>query len=364
MKKLRLAILQNEVENDHALWVRACQERQDLIGWSVVDITRADWLTGVDWSHFDGVLATPPAFTMPFKVLFDERINILHTAFGLPVYPSLNEILVYENKKYLSYWLQAHQIPHPTTWVFYHEKEALDFLATAKIPVVGKTNIGASGRGISILKSKAEAIEYVKNTFSGKGVARDLTPKWRRKGFVKRVMKKLLRPSELRAKLQQYQSQRADVQKDFVIFQEFIPHSFEWRCVRIGDSFFAHKKIVKGEKASGSLIKGYDNPPLSLMDFLREVTEPYHFWSQAVDIFETQDGEYLVNEMQCIFGQSDPYQMLVDGEPGRYVYADGEWIFEAGDFNRHESFLLRVDHFIDILTKQPKRLQHESTVRM
>ncbi len=364
MKKIRLAILQNEVENDHALWEKVCWERQDQIEWVVVDITRADWLSGADWSQFDGLLATPPAFTMPFKILFDERVNILHTVLGIPVYPSLPEILIYENKKYLSYWLEVNQIPHPKTWVFYHEKEVLDFLATTSLPIVGKTNIGASGRGVTIIKNRSEAIHYVRNTFSGKGVARDLTPKWRRKGFVKRVFKKLFHLSELKAKIHQYQSQRADVQKDFVIFQEFIPHSYEWRCVRIGDSFFAHKKMVKGEKASGSLIKGYDNPPLSLMDFLREVTEKYHFLSQAVDIFETQDGRYLVNEMQCIFGQSDLYQMLVDGEPGRYVYADGEWIFEPGDFNRYESFLLRIDHFIDILTKQPKQLEHESIVRM
>jgi hypothetical protein len=53
--------------------------------------------------------------------------------------------------------------------------------------------------------------------------------------------------------------------------------------------------------------------------------------------------------MQCIFGQSDPYQMLVNGQPGRYRRIDGNWTFEPGDFNRIESFLLRLEHFIEIL---------------
>ncbi len=74
------------------------------------------------------------------------------------------------------------------------------------------------------------------------------------------------------------------------------------------------------------------------------------------DVFETEGGQFLVNEMQCIFGQSDPYQMLVDGEPGRYVERNGQWEFEAGDFNRLESFLLRLDHFIEILMTQKETI--------
>ena len=41
--------------------------------------------------------------------------------------------------------------------------------------------------------------------------------------------------------------------------------------------------------------------------------------------------------------------MLVDGEPGRYIHSDGEWIFESGDFNNNESFDLRVKNIIEIL---------------
>jgi hypothetical protein len=108
--------------------------------------------------------------------------------------------------------------------------------------------------------------------------------------------------------------------------------------------------LIKG-KASGSLEKKYDNPPLKLLEFVKEITDCFQFFSQSVDIFETSDGRYLINEMQCIFGQSDPYQMLVDGIPGRYVFADGQWVFEAGDFNTHESFDLRVQTAIDLYGK-------------
>ncbi|MCC6463360.1 MAG: hypothetical protein IT260_23015 [Saprospiraceae bacterium] len=349
MNKLQLAILKNEVAEDHLLWLDACRELRDLVDVDVVDLTRADWLEQIRRKRYDGLLASPPGWSTPFKTLFDERVSILQSATDIPMYPSLEEIQIYENKKYLSYWLAANYVPHPKTWVFYYQDEALDFLKTAALPLVGKTSMGGSGSGVHILKTLAEAESYVSNTFSGKGAALNVGPNWRKKGFIGRVFKKLLRPQDFKAKLQQYKYLRSEIQKDFVILQEHVPHTFEWRCVRIGDSFFAHKKLVKGDKASGSLLKGYENPPMQLLDFVKEATDKRHFLSQSVDIFETPDGRYLVNEMQCIFGQSDPYQMLVDGVPGRYIQVNGQWQFEAGDFNRYESFLLRLEHFIQIL---------------
>ncbi len=353
MSKLLLAILQNELADDHHRWIEACRERSDQVDWEVIDLIRSDWLTQATRLPFDGLLAKPPAYNTTFKTLYDERVRILHEVCRIPVYPSLEEIMIYENKKYLSYWLAANDIPHPRTWVFYYRQEALRFLEAADFPVVAKSNIGASGRGVQILKSRAAAQQYVNDLFSGKGAKRRVGPNWRKKGFAKRVVKKLLRPREFQAKLQHYQHQRNEAQNDFVIFQAFVPHSYEWRCVRIGDSFFAHKKMVRNEKASGTLVKGYENPPLKLLDFIKAVSDKRRLTSQAIDVFETEKGEYLVNEVQCIFGQSDPYQMLVDGQPGRYRRLGGEWVFEPGDFNRYESYGLRLDNFIQIL-QQPK----------
>ncbi len=352
MRKLRFAILRNEKPDDHQLWEAACRERSDIVDYHLIDLTRNGWLEAVRNGKFDGLLARPPAYSSAFKTLYDERVRILHDLLGIPVYPTLEEISIYENKKYFSYWLRALEVPHPRTDVFYYPDEAQAFVETAPLPLVGKTNIGASGTGVRILRERQAALDYVQETFSGKGAARSTGPNWRKKGFAGRVVKKLLRPGELKAKMQHYQLQRKDVQRDFVLFQEFVPHEYEWRCVRIGDSFFAHKKLVDGEMASGTLLKGYENPPLELFDFLKWVTDLRGFWSQSVDLFETTDGQYLVNEMQCIFGQSDPYQMLVDGEPGRYRKIDGDWVFEAGDFNRIQSFALRLDHFIQLIQQQ------------
>ena len=351
MRKLRLAILENEAADDHLLWIKACEQMKQSVEWTVVNITKSSWLQDILSGSFDGLLATPTGYSVSFKILYDERVTILNSVCGIPVFPSLEEIIIYENKKYLSYWLAANNIPHPQTWVFYFEKEAMDFIRNASFPIVAKTNIGAGGSGVLILYSKSELEKYINRTFSGAGIKRKAGPKWRRKGFTSRVIAKLMDPRELRLRIWKYRSARSEIQKDFVLLQEYIPHTFEWRCVRIGDSFFAHKKLIYQDKASGSLLKSYDSPPVDLLNFVKQITDRRGFQSQAVDIFVSGNGAYLVNEMQCIFGQSDPHQMLVNGQPGRYCFENGGWVFQAGEFNKYESFLLRLQTFTTILAR-------------
>ena len=51
--------------------------------------------------------------------------------------------------------------------------------------------------------------------------------------------------------------------------------------------------------------------------------------------------------MQCIFGQSDDYQMMVDNQIGRYVFKENNWVFEKGNFNMNESYDLRLSSAIE-----------------
>jgi len=70
--------------------------------------------------------------------------------------------------------------------------------------------------------------------------------------------------------------------------------------------------------------------------------------SVSVDLFDS-NGRFLVNEIQCFFGQSDPYQMLVDSVPGRYRLVDGRWLFEAGDYASNACYDLRLEHALNIV---------------
>ncbi len=217
-------------------------------------------------------------------------------------------------------------------------------------PIVAKSNIGASGNGVIILLHEEDAGKYIRDVFS-KGVVNKTGPKLGKGNIFVKLKKILTNKGFVIQRISDYYETFNNPQKGFVIFQEYIPHNYEWRVVRIGESYFAHKKIAIKNKASGTLVKAYDEVPLELLDFVKNVTENTGISSVAIDIFEYEK-KYLINEVQCFFGQSDPYQMLKGEKPGRYIFKNGQWEFEQGIFNTNQSYNLRLDHALSIITSE------------
>lgn len=349
MKKFNLAILRNEWSDDYFLWQKSCERFPDKIAYDVINFTSNNWLDECTRKNYDMYLLKPPGFTNLLKQVYDERVIILANSLQKRIYPSLTEELIYENKRFFLSWLNANELPYPKTSIYFNKEEAINFINENQLPLVIKLNTGASGAGVKIFYNKSEIIDFVDKIFSNKGTTGRWGPNLARGKLLKRGFNYILHPNQISGKVKIYKTRKSDVQKGFVIFQEYIKHDFEWRIVVIGDSYFAHKKLKLNEKASGSLLKKYDNPPLYIFDFAKKIMERFGFYSQAIDAFEIEPGKLLINEMQCIFGQSDPYQMLVNGEPGRYRFVNDKWHFEEGDYTNNECFDLRVKHIISLL---------------
>lgn len=354
MMKYKIAILKSESAFDHVAWVRACEASQDIDHHTVIDLTSDDWLLQATKDDFDLYLLRPPGRTELFKRLYDERVYLLDSVVQKNIYPSLQEVLIYENKRFLRDWLACQGLLYPETFVCFNFEESQAFIdSRRRFPIVGKTNIGASGNGVRILNTRHDAAKYVKDAFS-EGIKQKSGPKLL-KGSLLEKIKKLSKKGFLKNRLKEYKVSAQASQKGFVLLQEFIPHDFEWRCVRIGESFFAHKKIAKNNMSSGTLMKGYDPVPVELLDFVKQATNKTNLTSVAVDLFETGEKKYYINEIQCFFGQSDPYQMLVDGKPGRYVFQDNAWVFEKGMFNTNQSYDLRLEHALSLLKNKTNK---------
>lgn len=345
---MKFAILKNEDPFDHLKWIDACKDYPKNIDYKVFDLTVETWLEDITSYSPDLLLLKPSGKTSIYRSLYQERLEILATSLNYKLFPSLDEVRIYENKRYFAYWAKANNLPHPKTWVYYNQKEALIATKKNNLPLVGKMNIGASGKGIQILNTKNQLIKYIKKAFND-GLVSKTGPKLRQGKLIQRAWKNFTHPKKMINRLKTYQDISMDSQKGFIILQEFIKHDYEWRAVKIGNSYFAHKKIVSNEKASGTLKKEYGAPPIKLLDFVRQLTNDFGFTSVAVDVFEPVEGRYLINEIQCIFGQSDPYQMIIDGNPGRYLFKKGEWFFEKGDFNTNASYDLRLKTAIELI---------------
>ena len=314
---VRLGIVK-EPTHAHKYYIGACRDLG--VPYRLVDLSGPDWIRVVQESGCQAFLVRPSAHLTVWKQMFDERLKVMVEALGQIIYPTYEEIWFYESKRRMNYWLTAHNVPHPRTWIFYSRDHAMDFGRTVPLPIVAKTDLGSGASGVRIFRRRPALMRWVARCF-GRGVV---------------------------------VSDPRDRQWGSVLLQEYLPDAAEWRVIRLGRSYFAHQKLKEGDFHSGSGKVGWYRPPDRLLDFARAMTEKGRFTSMGMDIFETTDGIYLVNELQSLFGSYLPYQMRVDGKPGRFLYdeATGRWNFEEGVFNQNGSCTLRVEALLAILGKR------------
>lgn len=341
------AILKNDLRDSHLRWEEACNSLG--INFRIIDLTDSAFIELLRKEPFDFCLAQPPGHTSLMKSMYDERIFAIENYLKKKVFPSFHEIVLHENKKVLAYFLNSKKIPHPRTLIFYDQLEAFDHINTIEMPVVIKTSIGAAGSGVKILHSRGEVKKFIARGFR-KGFKRRYGPNRKTGSPGKWLIKAIKSPGYFLSKISEYSERSQDIQKGFAIIQEYIPHEFEWRMVKIGDSFFAYKKLKIDNQASGSKVFEYGPPPIELLDFTRNLCNKEAFNFMAVDLFYVNKKIY-VNELQTIFGHKNPYICMVNDVPGRYLYNNGNWVFEEGSFNENESYTLRLREIMKILGK-------------
>ncbi|MCB2219448.1 MAG: hypothetical protein KQI35_03560 [Bacteroidetes bacterium] len=343
---MKVGILRNENPDSAQKWEIACRKRQ--IDYEVIDLTAFNWLENVRKPGFDFFLLRPSGNLTHYKTLYDERLYVISKVLNLRTYPFYEETIIYENKKLLCYYLDGSDIPHPKSWVFYSKKEAKNFIKNYSLPIVAKTSIGASGSGVSIIRTADQATKYIARAFSNKGIKRSFGPN-KSTGTPSSWAKKAIKnPAFFKKKVKQYLTTHKYGERDFVIFQKYIPHNFEWRMVKIGESYFGHQKVKQADKASGTKGIDYVTPPNKLLDFTRDLCDKNNFHFMAVDLFEDGEGGFLVNELQTIFGHVQDFILAINNRPGRFLHQNGEWVFQEGDFNTNESYDLRLETAIKL----------------
>jgi hypothetical protein len=305
----RLGIVK-ELWHDHWPYIQACREMG--VAYRLVDLARPDWIRRVEESGCQAFLVWPSVELSIWKQMFDERLKVMSEQLGKILYPSADELWFHESKRRMHYRLASRKVPHPKTWVFYDEKEALEFVEQSALPIVYKSDLGSGASGVRIFRDRSALRKHVQRCF--------------RKGFTT------------------YRRCGNDKEWGSILLQEFLPEVQEWRVRRVGDSYFGSQKLRAGDFHSGTGIDVWYDPPPRLLDFAREITEANGFRCMCLDIFETTDGRYLVNELQSVFGTALPYEMMVNGVPGRYLYdgATGAWRFEEGIFCQNGCCNLRV----------------------
>ncbi|MCC5849011.1 MAG: hypothetical protein JJU29_13070 [Verrucomicrobia bacterium] len=309
----------------HWPYIAACRELG--VSYRLVNIMGDDWREALRESACDAFLVWPAMGYRPFRKLFDIRLREMEESLGLTVYPRYAETRLYEDKVRTAAWLRENDIPHPATRVFEREEDARTYAESAPLPLLVKTRLGAMASGVWIVRERSQLVRLIRKAF-GKGLLADYR-------------------------------HRSEREKGFILLQEYLPVVSEWRLVRIGDSYFGHKKGKSGDFHSGSGLVDWTPPETRHLDFLHQVTETGKFRSMAVDTFETPDGKLWVNELQTVFSaKASVHQTKVDGKPGRFVRGvDGSWTFEPGDFARNACCNLRIQDVVCRFAAEKQGLQ-------
>lgn len=309
-----------DVTQYHKYYIAACRDMK--ISYRVLSILQTDWVEVFRKSGCDAYLAWPTIMPTSAKEAFDYRLNVLEKEMGAVVYPTWKECWLTEHKPRLRDWLEANDIPHPQTWVFYNKEQALQFAENTSFPVVVKTATGAAASGVLIAQNKSQLNKAIRLAF-GRG----------------------LRPKSFAPN---------DRQWGYVYIQKYYPNVKEWRMVRIGESFFGHRK-ESGQSVfhSGSKLVSWGDPGEELLNLTKKVTDIGNFTSMDVDVFQAEDGQLLINECQTVFGCSiATTQMKINDIPARYLYENGKWQLEEGEFCQNHMCNLRIKHLLEKLKSQ------------
>jgi hypothetical protein len=346
-KKIEIAVLVASLRDNP--WQKSLEVSSSELQYVTIDMLEHDWLRKCQQRNYQIFLLCPIAENPVAKSIYDERLLLLTAILAKKTYPTPLEYFIYENKRQLANWLSASSIPHAITNTFTNRSAALQFSKNTKYPLVAKTSLGAGGSGIKILESRNKCKAYVEAAFSQRGIPLSWKPNFRKVGVKHRIITRLKHPGQTLAYFIGKRKRRTQyAERGFVIFQEYVNIKKEWRIVRVGDSFFGHVKLAdKRNMHSGTSLVSWEKPSPQLLNLVKEITDTHNFRSQAFDIFETPDGQYLINECQTFFGSHNPHQMIIDEEPGRYIWVNGFWQFESGDFNRNNSYDLRLADALD-----------------
>ncbi|WHR51326.1 hypothetical protein O8413_15250 [Vibrio furnissii] len=328
---MKLGILIGFNPDDERNYINACIECG--VEYEKINFVDDNWLEEIKNSNCDGFLARPPCVIQERKNLYDERLYFLNKIMKRAIYPSFDELFIYENKRNMYSWLELFNYPHAKTNVFFKKEQALEFIESASFPMITKSNIGASSAGVSVLKSKKEAKGFINSVFGffNNNIVLGKSPKKIKMGISIPLI--------------------GQSQRQFALFQEWIEMKWEWRIIKIGNSLFGYKKLLGDNGlASGNNLDGWAKPPTDLLDLASSICEDGEFLSMAIDIFEGENGKYYVNELQSIFGSYNPSQMYIDEKPYRYVKTKEGYQLEEGYFCQNGCANLRVSHFVDLLS--------------
>jgi glutathione synthase/RimK-type ligase-like ATP-grasp enzyme len=289
-------------------------------------------------SNFWEKVKTLDLFIFRYRV-FDESkqlastiLPIIENVYKIKVIPTQKNCWHYDDKIKEYYLSKYYEFPMVKSWIFWEREKALEWVKTAKLPIVFKLKNGASSSNVLLVKSKQQAKNLIKMMFT-KGVWSNKLPLIDSARFLdfnlKIWMRNLVRSFYYKTFKKEDVNLYWQLEKKYVLFQKFLPNNqFDTRVTLIGERAFAFRRFNrKGDfRSSGSGIKDYDmkNIDLEIIKAAFKINSKVKYSSMAFDFLYNENHLPEFCEMSYTFPDKTIYDL-----PG---YWDPDLNFHSGHF--------------------------------
>lgn len=292
--------------SDH--WIAWCE--QQGVPYRIVSAYATDLIKRVadcdgflwHWSH-----------RSPTDHLLARQVTLALETAGIPVFPNTASAWHYDDKLGQKYLLEACDIPHVPTYVFYEEEVARAWLATARFPLVFKLRCGAGSTNVRLIANHREALRVLSRAFGGgfpgfssRAIVREAQWRLRRDRRMRDLMSLGLLATRYVMGWRHHLEKDLPRQRGYLYVQEFIPgNQFDDRLLVIGPRCFAVRRAVRRDdfRASGSGIGAFEHHvfPRETVALAFNVARKLNLQCVALDILY-RSGTPLVAEISYAFG--------------------------------------------------------------
>jgi len=191
-------------------------------------------------------------------VLFAKQLTYSLELSGKIVFPDFNTVWHFDDKVGQKYLLESIGAPLVNSYVYYTEKEAIDWINTTTFPKVFKLRGGAGSSNVKLINRKKDAVRLAHKAFN-RGF-----PQFDRTGYIKEKYEKCLLgkvsfwdvcKSTIYLFINSEFAKMHGNEKGYLYFQDYIPYNaFDIRVIVVGDKAFALKRMTRKNdfRASGS----------------------------------------------------------------------------------------------------------------
>jgi glutathione synthase/RimK-type ligase-like ATP-grasp enzyme len=317
-------------------------ERLTALGHDVqlVMVNDPDFIETV--SACDGFLWWFPPLPRPREV--GKRIlPALDHAGKVLVHPDLRSCWHFDDKIAQAYLLQAAGIAMPRTWVFWRYETAIEFLHSARYPLVTKLRAGVRSENVALLRNFAQGERLARRLF-GSGVETLLPRPFSSLRIASRPVRNVMRRMLSLPPLP-----RPEVHRGAMLVQEFVEaNEFDTRVNVIGNRAFAFRRANRpGDfRASGSRIQD-DDPSKIELDAIRlsfDAARALRMPALCFDILR-QHRKPVITEFSYYFNAP-----TIGECPGHWRMRDDELEWVDGRMRAEDAVL---DDFLARLQKRP-----------